>query len=228
VSLFSRYLRHAVPGTTGANGIVAANNPWGAGRATALRNNAQHLVEVNYRRTLWNDPGVVDFYRASASANPVAPSLWTDPPGLWDIRWRYTAKTGGLALDLGTHYVWRTPTGRWPRLVVRFQLKVAATYTAGILLAAAPGQEGPLDAIGVASGAYTDTTFTEQELGLNLESDCVARRAFAGADGTAAPVIDDRGDLYLFRAFLGGYCSSDSGSDPASIVGITLSLETPT
>lgn len=223
MSLFSRYLRHPAPGTTGVNGIVAANNPYDAGRATFLRNNAKHLVEVNYRRTLWTSTGVVDFYRAAQSG-----TSFVNPPSVYDIRWQYTRKTGGCALDLGTHFVWHIPGGRLPRLVVRFQAKVASTYTAGFVLGAAPGQGGPLQARATVGGSYTDTSFTEQELGVNLTDESLAPLDFAGTDGTTVSANDENGRLSIFRAFLGGYCSSNGGSDPASVVGITLSLEPPT
>lgn len=223
MSLFARYLRHPPPGTTGVDGIVAADNPWGAGRATILRNNAKHLAEVNYRRTLWTSTGVEGFYRAAQGG-----TSFVAPPSVWDIRWQYSRKTGGLALDLGTHFVWRTPSGRWPRLVARFQAKVAATYTAGLVLAVTPGQGGPLQARASVSDAFTDTSITEKELALNLTDESLAPLDFAGADGTDVHATDEHGVLRIFRAFLGGYCSSNGGGDPASVVGITLSLEPPT
>lgn len=223
MSTFSRYLRHPAPGTTGVNGLAAANNPYDAGRATFLRNNAKHLVEVNYRRTLWTSTGVESFYRAAQAG-----TSFTTPPSVHDIRWQYSRKTGGLALDLGTHYVWHIPGGRLPRLVARFQVKVASTYTTGVVLGAAPGQGGPLQARAVVSAAYTHTTFTEVELGVNLTEDSLAPLAFAGADGTTVDANDENGRLSVFRAFLGGYCSSNSGGNVASVVGITLGLEPPT
>lgn len=224
MSLFQRYLQHPAPGTTGANGLVAANNPWGAGRATLLRNNARHLVEVAIYRGLWNSAGVESVYRAAQAGTG-----FTTPPSVHDIQWQYTRKTGGLALDLGTHYVWRAPaSGRWPRLVVRFQAKVASTYTLGVVLAAAPGQSGPLQARASASDAFTDTSFAEKELALNLTDECLAPLDVAGVDGTDVAATDEHGRLYAFRAFLGGYVSSNSGSDPGAVVGITLALENPT
>lgn len=226
MSLFARYLHHDMPGT-GANGPVIDNNPWSAGRVTLLRASTRHLEEVNYRRTLWTSAGVEGFYRAAALGTG-----FTAPPSVFDIRWEYGRKTGGLALDLGTHYVWRTPTGRWPRLVVRFQTKVAATYTVGVVLAAvAPGDDnrGRSPQIG---GAYTDTTFTEKELGFNLTDELLltpaCARTVSDENGTVGSSGLEHGELRVFRAWLGGYCSSDSGSDPASVVGITLSLENPT
>lgn len=222
MSLFARYLRHPAPGTTGANGLVAADNPYDAGRATMLRNNTKHLVEVNYRRALWTSTGVEGFYRASLLG-----TSFVDPPSVHHIQWQYKGKTGGLALDLGTHFVWRTPSGRLPRLVVRFQVKVATTYTAGVVLAASPGQAGPLEARASVSDAYTDTTFTEKELAMNLSDDALAPLDFGGADGTDVSATDEHGVLRVCRVFLGGYCSSNGSGDPASVVGITLSLEPP-
>mgnify|MGYP000623806184 CR=1 FL=1 len=225
MSLFARYLRHDMPGT-GANGPVLTDNPWSAGRVTLLRNNTRHLEEVNYRRSLWTSAGVEGFYRASTLG-----TSFVDPPSTLHIQWRYARKTGGLALDLGTHYVWRTPSGRWPRLVVRFQTKVASGFTVGVVLAAVAPNDGNRTSPQL-GGAYTDTTFTEKELGFNLTDalllDPACARVVNDGSGTVGSSGLESGEIRVFRAWLGGYCSSDSGSDPASVVGISLSLENPT
>jgi len=220
VSLFGRYLRHPAAATTGATGLVAADNPWGAGHSTLLRANAQHLVEASARRALWTSTGVEGFYRAARGG-----TLFTSAPTPTDIDWRYSRKTGGLALFLGTHYAWRSPLHRWPRLAVRFQAKVAATYTLGVVLGVAPGVRGPLESVAHLGATYTGTSFAEQEIAFNLSDACFESAAWSPQNGVDAAPVDEWGDLQTFSVYLGGYCSSDSGSDTASVVGITLATE---
>lgn len=220
MSLLGRYIRHAASGTGGATDLVAANNPWGAGRSTILRANAQHLVEASQRRALWTSTGVEGFYRAARGG-----TLFTSAPTPTDIDWRYSRKTGGLALFLGTHYAWRSPLHRWPRLAVRFQAKVASTYTLGVVLAVAPGVRGPLEAVTYLGATYTDTSFTEQEIAFNLSDACFERAAWSPQNGIDPAPLDEWGDLQTFSVYLGGYCSSDSGSGTASVVGIALATE---
>jgi hypothetical protein len=221
MSLFGRYLLHPAAATTGPTGLVAADNPLGAGRVTLLRNNAQHLNEVNPRRALWTSTGVESFYRAAIGGITTAPT-----PTLID--WRYTRKTGGLGLYLGKHYAWRSVLHRWPRLALRCALKVASGYTAGLCLCVSPGEQSPLDARVYASATYTHTSFTEIELAMNLSDDAFARVAYSPANGVDAAAVDEQGDLHAFSVYLGGYCSSNSGSDTASVVGVTLGLEPAT
>lgn len=220
MSLFGRYLRHPASGTTGATGLVASDNPWGAARSTILRANAQHLIEASARRALWTSTGVEGFYRAAWGG----PSF-TSAPTPTDLDWRHTRKTGGLALFLGTHFAWRSNLGRWPRLAVRFQAKVAATYTLGVVLVVAPGTRGPLEGAAHLGAVYTDTTYTEQEIAFDLGDGCAERTPWTPQNGVDAASLDEYGDLYVYSVYLGGYCSSGSGGDPASVVGITLATE---
>lgn len=221
MSLFGRYLLHPAAATTGPTGLVAANNPMGSGRNTLLRNNAQHLAEVNPTRQLWTSTGVEGFYRQAIGGITTAPT-----PTLID--WRYTRKTGGLGLYLGRHYAWQSVLYRWPRLALRCALKVASGYTAGLCLCVSPGDRSPLDARVYQGATYTHTSFTEIELALNLSDDAFAHTSYSPVNGTDAAAVDEQGALYAFSVYLGGYCSSNSGSDTASVVGVTLGLETAT
>lgn len=219
MSLLGRYIRHTAPGTTGATGLVAADNPWGAGRSTLLRAEAQHLHEVAPVRQLWTSPGVEGFYRPARSG-----TLFTSSPTPADIDWNQTRKTGGLGLYLGHHWAWRSPLRLWPRISCRFTVKVASTYTVGLVLCVSAGSRGPLEATSYVGATYTDVSFAEYELAFNLSDAAFAREAYAPSNGTTQSPLDEQGTVYGFSVYLGGYVNSNSGMSPASVVGVTLGL----
>lgn len=220
MTIWSRYIRHPAPGTTGPTGLVASDNPMGSGRNTLLLNNIRHLNSVNAIRALWTSPGVEGFYRAAGGGTG-----YTSAPSPQMIDWRYTRKTGGCSLYLGRHYAWKDPRGRWPRVSCRFAVKVASTYTAGLVLVIVRGDGSVMGATEYSGAAYTDTSFTEHELYVDLTDASTARVAYTPANGTSAAAIDENGELLEFSTYLGGYCSSNGSGDPASVVGVTLTLE---
>lgn len=199
---------------------MAADNPMGSGRNTLLLNNIRHLSTVNAGRALWTSPGVEGFYRAA-----IGGTGYTGAPSPQRIDWRYTRKTGGCGLYLGRHFAWKDPRGRWPRVSCRFAVKVASTYTAGLVLAIVRGDGSVMGATEYDADTYTDTSFTEYELAVDLTDASTTQTAYTPTNGTSAAAIDENGALFEFSAYLGGYCNSNGSGDPASVVGVTLTLE---
>lgn len=222
MSLFGRYLAHPTMGTAGE--LFGANEPLGAGRMTMLAANAQHMAEQNPIRVLRQHAGVRDFW---ASAVPPA---FTSAPSARHIRWVGTPKTGECAIDLGVHWVWRLPDGRWPVARLGFTSRVEGGYTLGWVLSVSPGLGGPLTPSVDLAGVTTSASWTEESYTLALDGLRDTRPiAVAPTNGRLLPETWETGSLQVARFFLGAYCSSgvDASGSRASLVGISLTLELP-
>jgi hypothetical protein len=223
VSLFQRYLRHRAPGATQDDAVAQRYLSLDAGRMAWLANNAQHLCEQNPRRALRQHPGVRDFY---------APALdgtgFTDAPTAAEIRWAVSQKDGACCLDLGTFYAWQLPNGRLPKAALKFTTVVEGGYTLGWVFAVSPGTQGPLAAVAQSSGVTTSATWTLTEASVDLAGQ-LAPWGYAPTDGISEVTSAEAGQVQVFRAFLGAYCSSNTNSagSRASVVAVSLHLEQP-
>ena len=220
MSLFSRYLKHPPAGSGGLSTAVDYPEALDAGRMTVLGNNALHLCEQNPIRALRQHAGFREFYAASPIPGFVS------VPGADAIPWGTTIKNGAAWADLGTHYVWRLPSGRWPRLTLALSFAVDGPNTAGVMLAIAPGTGGPFD--GRATGAIsTSSTFAGVELSIDLEDDDLGDLSVVPTNGILEADVAERGTLKAFRAFFGAYCSSgtNTAGQRANAVGLSLYTE---
>jgi len=220
MSLFNRYLRHPPAGSGGLSTAVDSPEALDAGRMTVLAANARHLCEQNPLRALRQHPGFREFY--AASARPA----FSDVPDAAAIPWGTSIKSGAAWADLGTHYVWRLPSGRWPRLTLALTVAVDGGNACGVLLALGRGTAGPFD--GRATGyVTTSATYTPITLSIDLEDADLGDLPVVPMNGILEADVAERGTLRAFRAFFGGYCSSGSNTagQRANVVGLALYTE---
>ena len=226
MSVFSRYIQHAAVATTGRTALVDDGLPLGAGRMAILANNCQHLAEQNPLRVARSHPGVLGFWAPAVSGTG-----FTDPPDVEDIRWALTPKDGCCAIDLGVHHVWPLPSRAWPKVKLTFSAKVDGGYTLGWLFAIAAGNLGPLGATLVNNGGATITssTWTTYEASLELTPAELRMADYTPTNGVDEASTSEAGGLRTFRAFFGGYNSSNtnSGGSLAFVAGLALRLEAP-
>lgn len=224
MSLFSRYVRHRAAGSTQDDALVQRYLPLDAGRMAVFANNAQHLCEQNPVRALRQHPGVLDFY-----APAVAGTSFTSAPTVNDIRWATSPKDGAACIDLGTFYVWAMPDGRLPRVTCEFTIAVEGGYSLGWVFGISPGTRGPLAAVAQASGVTTSATWTETEAHVDLGAGHLGAQSCAPTSGIDEADSGEAGELRVFRAFLGAYCSSNSNASGAraSIVAVSLYTRPP-
>jgi hypothetical protein len=220
MSLFNRYLKHPTAGTGGLSTAVDAPEALDAGRMTVLGNNALHMCEQNPIRALRQHPGFREFYAASATPG------FTGTPEQQDIPWATSIKDGAAWADLGTHFVWRLPSGQWPRISLTLSFAVDGSNSAGVLLALAPGVGGPFD--GRAVGAVTtSSSYGSTTLSIDLEDADLGDLPVVPMNGILEASIAERGTLKAFRAFFGAYCSSgtNTAGQRANAVGLSLYTE---
>lgn len=224
MSTFQRYLRHRVAGSTQDDALVNEYLPLDAGRMLRLANNAQHLLEQNPRRALRQHPGVRDFWAPSTRGTG-----FTGPPSVQDIRWATSQKDGACCIDLGQFHVWPFPDGSLPRITLRFTAAVEGGYSLGWVFAVAPGERGPLSIVASDGDVTTSATWTEYTESIGLGRGHLAPLSYAPTNGVSEVAEGEAGQLLVFRAFLGGYCSSNSNSAGAraSVVGLSLYAEQP-
>ncbi|HEX4936878.1 MAG TPA: hypothetical protein VFV33_27035 [Gemmatimonadaceae bacterium] len=225
MSLFARYVQHPAPGGGGLSDLPATGNPLGAGRMTIWASNATHLGEQNAVRALRQHPGLREFFAASTR-----PGGLTTAPDVRDIPWSTSQKDGAGCIDLGMHYVWRRPDGRWPKLKLTFAGKIDGANTLGWCLAISPGTAGPWEASASVSGTIASSSWTAASASIELDGARDLRPVVVSpGDGVDEPALAERGRLLVFRAFFGCYCSSgtDAGGQRASVTALSLRLEAP-
>lgn len=219
MSTFQRYLRHRPPGATQDDALVQEYLPLDAGRMLRLANNAQHLLEQNPRRALRQHGGVRDFYAAAVDGTG-----FTSAPTVEQIRWSVTRKNGACCIDLGSFYVWPMPDGSLPQIVLEFTLAVEGGHSLGWVFAVSPGARGPLGAVAYAQGVTTSATWTETVARIDLGRGHLSPEHYGPTNGVLEVATAEAGQLNVFRAFFGAYCSS--GSDTvgarAHVVGLSL------
>lgn len=227
MSIFGRYIQHAAVATTGRTALVDDGLPLGAGRMAILANNCQHLAEQNPLRALRQHPGVPAGFWAPA----VSGTSFTDPPDVEDIRWALTPKDGCCAIDLGTHYVWKLPSGAWPKVRLTFSAKVEGGYTLGWLFAVSAGNLGPLGATLVDNGGATITSssWNTYEASFSLTDAELRMADYTPTNGVDEASTSEAGGLRTFRAFFGAFNSSNlnGGGSLAFVAGLALRLEAP-
>lgn len=224
MSLLSRYLRHRAAGSTQDDALANEYLPLDAGRMLRLANNAQHLLEQNPRRALRQHPGVRDFW-----APAVAGTGFTSAPTVQQIRWATSRKDGSCCVDLGTFYVWPFPNGALPRITLEFTTMVEGGYTLGWVFAVSPGERGPLSIVASDGDVTTSATWTERVESIYLARGHLAPLAYGPTNGVDEVSTAEGGQIMVFRAFFGAYCSSNSntGGSRASVVGLSLYAEQP-
>lgn len=233
----SKYIRHPVYTTTGATAWFDDQRPLGAGRhQIILANNALHLTRENSLRTLAHHPGTTTLWRSYVTGT-------TGDPTPAQIDWMRLPGNGVLALDLGVHHAVAYGTDRrWPRLRCTFRWAPEdAGDTIGAVLVVIPAPTRPEpSAVGLrgagtafySSDSYTgSTSFADGVLSIELSDAHLADLSTAPTAGypPAAPPTLESGTRFAFRAFLGAYNSGnqDVGGRRASLVGISLYLQTP-
>ncbi len=224
MSTFGRYIPHPSPGTSGRTALVDANLPLDAGRMLVLGNNAQHLCEQNPRRSLRQHPGVRDFYAAAFDGSG---SPFTTAPEVRNIVWYATQKDGACCIDLGDFHVWRFPSGSYPKVTLKFTTQVEGGHSLGWVFAVSPGQQGPLSALGQASGVTTSATWDGASASVDLDDALLRPLAYTPTNGVDEVAVAEGGSLLTFRAFFGAYCSSntDASGSRANVVALSLYLE---
>lgn len=222
-----RYIDHPASTSTGAASWLYRDRPLGAGRHQSIvGSNALHLARINSVRPLCTHPGVRGVWQGARRV----PDL--SAPSFYDINWTLTPKSGGLALDLGVHWVWRYGDDtRYP--VLRCDVRAAldnAGDSLNLYFAVAPGERFITDADTHDVWHHTGTTaYTEKMLEVVLGDSSVARRPVSMVGGTSTADPTESGELLVFRAFLGGFNSAgvNTVGRLANILGITLFLEPP-
>lgn len=223
MSLFDRYIEHEPSSASAPTGLPSAPNPLGAGRMTVWASNATRVLEQNQVRVLRQHAGVRGFYAQAL------PSTLTSAPDPAQIPWTGTVKDGQCAVDLGTHWVWRRPDGRWPRLRFTFTASVEGANVLGWCLAIAPGLGGPLDAVAVLQGTRTSFTWTELGGTIDLDGERDTRPLTVSPTNGILLDVAERGEVRAFRAFFGAYNSSgvNAAGSLAYAVGLSLVAEAP-
>lgn len=222
MSLFRRYVSHPTAGTGGNSALLASTLPLDAGRMTIAAANALHLCEQNAVIPLRQHPGFREFFAA-------APTGETGSPSPADIPWSTSWKDGAAWADLGLHYVWQRPGGRWPRITLSLRAKVDGASVAGVLLGLAPGDGGPDEIVASTGDVIASPVWSEKRLSLDLELRYLGDVSLVPTNGTTEAPTGERVVVRAFRAWFGGYCSGgvDTSGERASAVALSLVSEAP-
>lgn len=174
------------------------------GIAQIAASNATHLARVNSVRGLWESGGG---------------EVWVDLGTDDDVRWDDV--TGVLAYYCGGHLVQPYgETGQWPRLTVRALVEAPATYTVGVVLSVAGVVDHPSAAVLRAVDTTTSTTAIEIDASVDLSALATALRDISPDRAEAGRGVES-------HAWVGFWCTSDSGAAKATVHSITVHLEPP-
>ena len=174
------------------------------GIAQIAASNATHLARVNSERGLWESGGG---------------EVWTDLGTDADVRWDDV--TGVLAYYCGGHLVQPYgEKGQWPRLTVRALVEAPSTFTVGIVLAVSGIVDHPSASVLRATDTTTSTSAVAIDASVDLGALATALRRIAPARTEAADVVEA-------HAWVGFWCTSDSGASKATVHSISVYLEPP-
>lgn len=174
------------------------------GIAQIAASNATHLARVNAVRGLWESGGG---------------EVWVDLGTDDDVRWDDV--TGVLSYCCGGHLVQPYgETGQWPRLTVRALVEAPSTFTVGVVLAV----DGALSHPAVAPLRAVDTTTSTSAIEIDASVDL---GALAGALRDISPSRTEAGQGVEVWAWVGFWCTSDSGAAKATVHSISVHLEPP-
>lgn len=221
-----RYLLHPASTATGATSWLDNDRPLGAGRhQSVVGSNLLRLGRANCCRPLFSHPGVRGIWR------PARDPVFSGHPVVGDLNWTFSPKDGGIAIDLGTHWVWRYATDtRWPQVVLTLRAAVENSGdTLGTFFGITPGERFLVERDPHDTELFTTTSYTTKRYALSLSEESLERMEFTPLGGTGAGDPDEHIQLYRFRAWLGGYNTSNANTPGrlAHVLGISLGLEPP-
>lgn len=205
--------------SAGAASFGRAAQPLGAGWAQVATSNGLHMAREGGLRTLVEHEGTPSTSTAWAELSGGS----ADPEA---FQWDTAEASGAFVLCAGLHLLRRHGDRvAWPRVEARWRWKAhRAGDTAGAVLIVTPGIVRPSlrDHLG-ASTTTTSNTFTDGALTVAVTDE--RQLQHRALDPTRAP--DERGDVFVFSAFLGFWNTSNQAAYPTHVRGVSIFLREP-
>lgn len=208
-----------LPAAGGAADVWRADQPGGAGIFQVAASNATLACRENGLRTIWEDAGSADIYKAlRVSGDPSSIDLDAD-----------TATAGGAGSYIrlaGRHRLrLHGETGRAPRLHLTARGFAPSGHTLGLILAGMPDD----GSVGLRPGLYASTTTTSTSIGdlavsLDVDASAWGREVLPLRGATAVEELGLHTGLTLLVA---AWCTSGSSGAKGALYGLTITVREP-